>query len=166
MAKRPATAKKTLSTANLKALGEVADRIAVLPQVTPLLDELGAMGLGPLAEDLAARHAERHVLHRRESAEALGQALDVEQRGHGVVPLPSLRHSGATRVAIRLHRKDEQIALAITDNGVGGADSSSGMGLANMRARAEGLPGGHFELISTPGAGTEVRVRCIYGAPL
>lgn len=77
-----------------------------------------------------------------------------------------LRHSGATRVAIRLHRKDEQIALAITDNGVGGADSSSGMGLANMRARAEGLPGGHFELISTPGAGTEVRVRCIYGAPL
>lgn len=77
-----------------------------------------------------------------------------------------LRHSGATRVAIRLHRKDEQIALAITDNGVGGADSSSGMGLANMRARAEGLPGGHFELISTPGAGTEVRVRCNYGAPL
>ena len=77
-----------------------------------------------------------------------------------------LRHSGATRVAIRLHRKDEQIALAIADNGVGGADSSSGMGLANMRARAEGLPGGHFELISTPGAGTEVRVRCNYGAPL
>ena len=41
--------------ARLARLGGRADRIAVLPQVTPLLDELGAMGLGPLAEDLAAR---------------------------------------------------------------------------------------------------------------
>lgn len=77
-----------------------------------------------------------------------------------------LRHSRATRVSIRLHRQDEQIDLSIADNGVGGADSSSGMGLANMRARAESLPGGQFELISAPGAGTEVRVRCNYGARL
>ena len=63
-------------------------------------------------------------------------------------------------------RSPWQGALTIADNGVGGADSSSGMGLANMRARAEALPGGHFELISTPGAGTEVRVRCNYGARL
>ncbi|MBL8300201.1 MAG: sensor histidine kinase [Rhodanobacteraceae bacterium] len=75
-----------------------------------------------------------------------------------------LRHSRATRVAIQLRRQDEQIILSIADNGIGGADSSSGMGLANMRARAEGLPQGQFELISLPGNGTEVRVRCNYGA--
>lgn len=41
--------------ARLARLGGRADRIAVLPAVTPVLDELRAMGLGPLAEDLAAR---------------------------------------------------------------------------------------------------------------
>ncbi|MDO5710316.1 MAG: hypothetical protein Q4P32_01065, partial [Micrococcales bacterium] len=41
--------------ARFARLGGRADRIAVLPAVVPLLDELGAMGLGPLAQDLAAR---------------------------------------------------------------------------------------------------------------
>ncbi len=41
--------------ARLARLGGRADRIAVLPVVVPLLDELTELGLGPLAEDLAAR---------------------------------------------------------------------------------------------------------------
>lgn len=71
-----------------------------------------------------------------------------------------LRHSGAGKVAIALARNGEGIAFRLSDNGVGGADSSGGMGLANMRERAERLPGGHFELHSTSGVGTVVLVRC------
>lgn len=71
-----------------------------------------------------------------------------------------LRHSSAGKVAISLQRRDDKIAFRLSDNGVGGADSSGGMGLANMRERAERLPGGRFELDSAPGVGTVVQVRC------
>ncbi|UXI69446.1 HAMP domain-containing sensor histidine kinase [Tahibacter amnicola] len=75
-----------------------------------------------------------------------------------------LRHSGATKVVVDLRRQADQITLRIADNGIGGADGGSGMGLGNMRERAERLPEGRFELTSAPGAGTEVRVTCKSGA--
>ena len=49
-------------------------------------------------------------------------------------------------------------ALCIADDGVGGADTGDGMGLSNMRSRAENLREGRFELESAPGAGTAVKV--------
>jgi signal transduction histidine kinase len=144
-------------------------------QLVNVLHELRSEGpprgfLAPRLRDLAERWARLSGLqHEFELDDSI---TDHAVHGEALLRIAEealanvLRHSGATQVAIRLHRKDEQIALTIADNGVGGADSSSGMGLANMRARAEALPGGHFELISTPGAGTEVRVRCNYGARL
>ena len=58
-----------------------------------------------------------------------------------------LRHAGATRIEIALRREADRVRLAITDNGRGiAADHVSGMGLGNMRERAESLPGGRFEL--------------------
>ncbi len=39
----------------LARLAGRGDRLDVLPRVVPLLDEIGAMGLGPLADDLATR---------------------------------------------------------------------------------------------------------------
>lgn len=41
--------------ARLARLAGRGDRLAVLPRVVPILDELAAMGLGPLADDLANR---------------------------------------------------------------------------------------------------------------
>ncbi|MBC7807555.1 MAG: HAMP domain-containing protein [Akkermansiaceae bacterium] len=81
----------------------------------------------------------------------------------------SARHSGATTVRVFLngHRATGEVTLSISDNGRG-FDSGrtkrrSGLGLSNMRERAEGLPGGGFALQSTPGAGTRIEVR--YVAP-
>ncbi|HSX60453.1 MAG TPA: sensor histidine kinase [Tahibacter sp.] len=142
-------------------------------QLVHVLDELRserAPGgfLAPRLRDLAERWARISGLQREFDLD--DSILDHAVHGEALLRIAEealanvLRHSRATRVSIRLHRKDEQIALSIADNGIGGADSSSGMGLANMRSRAEGLPGGQFELISSPGQGTEVRVRCNYGA--
>ena len=70
-----------------------------------------------------------------------------------------LRHSGASHVDVSLRRTAERVSLVIADNGTGAsADSGSGMGLRNMRKRAEALPGGRFEFDSTPQGGTRVTV--------
>jgi signal transduction histidine kinase len=70
-----------------------------------------------------------------------------------------LRHAGATRIEIGLRREADRVRLAIVDNGRGiAADHISGMGLRNMRDRAQALPGGRFELDAPPGQGTRVIV--------
>jgi signal transduction histidine kinase len=70
-----------------------------------------------------------------------------------------LRHAGATRLGVTLRREADRVRLAIADNGRGiAADRGSGMGLNNMRERAEALPGGRFELDAPPGEGTRIAV--------
>ena len=70
-----------------------------------------------------------------------------------------LRHAAATKVDITLRREADRVRLAIVDNGRGiAADHASGMGLRNMRERAEALPGGRFELEPPAGRGTRVAV--------
>ena len=70
-----------------------------------------------------------------------------------------LRHAGATDLEIELRREADRVRLSIVDNGRGiAADHVSGMGLSNMRERAEALPGGRFELDAPPGQGTRVAV--------
>jgi signal transduction histidine kinase len=69
------------------------------------------------------------------------------------------RHSGATRVEIRLRQEGERIKLAIADNGRGLAGGrraeDAGMGLIGMRARARNV-GGELTIRSTEGAGVKV----------
>jgi signal transduction histidine kinase len=70
-----------------------------------------------------------------------------------------LRHASATRLEITLRREADRVRLAIVDNGHGiAADHVSGMGLSNMRERAEALPGGRFELDAPAGQGTRIAV--------
>lgn len=73
----------------------------------------------------------------------------------------SLKHARATEVSVRLWPAAEKIALEIADNGRGfdpeAALRQGGMGVANMRARAEQL-GGTTEILAQPGLGTIVRV--------
>jgi signal transduction histidine kinase len=71
------------------------------------------------------------------------------------------RHSGATRVDIRLAAVGGTLALTIQDNGRGmTADvrRGGGLGLIGIRERATGL-GGSLSIASYPGAGTTVEVK-------
>lgn len=68
------------------------------------------------------------------------------------------RHSSATQVRVDVRRSDRWVELVIADDGHGGArESSLGMGIANMRQRAAGLPGGEFALDSGA-SGTTLRM--------
>ena len=82
----------------------------------------------------------------------------------------ALRHGAAGEATIRLAREEDgdgaRVTLTVRDDGRGfvvpaslGALLSGGhLGIISMRERVEGL-GGTFSLASTPGVGTEIRVR-------
>ena len=72
------------------------------------------------------------------------------------------RHSGATRIEIRLEVQDGDARLSIGDNGKGlrdgGGAGERGLGMTGMRARARSA-GGELNLRSLPGQGVSVDVR-------
>jgi signal transduction histidine kinase len=74
-----------------------------------------------------------------------------------------IRHAHATEVNVRLAVEQQAFLLVIRDNGCGfdpeGADGrqGGGHGVANIRKRMSAI-GGRCELVSRPGAGTEVRL--------
>lgn len=80
--------------------------------------------------------------------------LSVVREGLGNVA----RHSGASRVDVEVSRQGEQLAVRVTDDGIGfDADQpSAGHGLVNVRERAA-LHGGQATVTSTD-AGTTVEV--------
>lgn len=70
-----------------------------------------------------------------------------------------LRHSDAHHASLALRREPDKIELIIDDDGQGASqDARPGMGLANMRERAESLPEGKFQFTSQPGRGSQIRV--------
>ncbi len=71
----------------------------------------------------------------------------------------AVRHSGASKIQIRVAGGKGWLNLSITDNGRGlppAEERSAGMGLRSMQYRA-GMLAGSLELASTPGEGTTVR---------
>jgi nitrate/nitrite-specific signal transduction histidine kinase len=73
----------------------------------------------------------------------------------------ALKHAHATRVVVRIKTRNGRTVLEVEDNGqgfdVGAIAFNSGMGLANMRHRADEL-GASIEIRSAPGQGTIVSV--------
>ena len=67
------------------------------------------------------------------------------------------RHSGATRVSVKLTIRGSRLSLTITDNGVGLSPTARrGNGLANLRSRAE-QHAGSCTMVTPSSGGTVVR---------
>jgi signal transduction histidine kinase len=65
-----------------------------------------------------------------------------------------VKHAHATRATIEISRRNGRLVIAVTDDGVGGADGD-GAGLSGLRDRVEALDG-HLYVDSAPGEGTRV----------
>jgi signal transduction histidine kinase len=108
---------------------------------------LGIRVVASLAEvrlDPATEHAVLRVVQ-----ESLGNAV---------------KHARPETIQVRLAEADGELSVEVRDDGrgfeVGGAGERYGMGLDLMRERVAELNlGGTFEVVSTPGEGTAVRVR-------
>ena len=67
-----------------------------------------------------------------------------------------VRYSSAKSARVTAHRQNGSMILEVTDDGIGGADPSAGSGLRGLEDRVAAI-GGHFQLLSPAGAGTQVR---------
>ncbi|GAA2082033.1 HAMP domain-containing sensor histidine kinase [Actinomadura alba] len=80
----------------------------------------------------------------------------------------AVKHARPETIQVRLAEADGGLSVEIRDDGQGfevaRAGQRHGMGLALMRERAEIDLGGTFEVVSSPGEGTAVRVRWPKGA--
>jgi signal transduction histidine kinase len=126
-----------------------------------LLEEAG------LVEALRLRMA---AVERREGIEAqveadgLGQLPDRLEEGLYYIAQEALnnafRHAQASSVTVSIRSEGEDLVLEVADDGRGfdpqDVQSEGGMGLGNMRQRAEEL-GGTLAIASVPGRGTTVR---------
>ncbi|MCL4551950.1 MAG: PAS domain S-box protein [Candidatus Marsarchaeota archaeon] len=74
----------------------------------------------------------------------------------------ALKHAGATAVTVRIHADAQRVELEVTDNGRGfntngDMGDRGGVGLINMRERAERI-GGSLTVNSLLGEGTKVKI--------
>ena len=67
------------------------------------------------------------------------------------------KYANATEAFVDLSLEDGRLRLQVRDDGVGGADPSTGSGLRGLRDRVEAVDG-HLELDSPPGGGTTITV--------
>jgi signal transduction histidine kinase len=65
------------------------------------------------------------------------------------------KHAHASRVDVRIIRRDGTLSVEVHDDGVGGADQS-GSGLSGLRSRVEALDG-TLSIVSPPGGPTTIR---------
>lgn len=68
------------------------------------------------------------------------------------------KHSGASEVLIDLAIRDSSLCLAVSDDGIGGADPCCGSGLIGLADRVGAL-GGTLEIISPAGKGTTLAIK-------
>ena len=75
-----------------------------------------------------------------------------------------VKHAQATRICVSLYREQSRIVMSVEDDGVGFSavpttshTLGGGVGLISMRRRTE-LLNGRFEVHSTPGEGTTIRL--------
>jgi signal transduction histidine kinase len=67
------------------------------------------------------------------------------------------KYANATEAFVELSLDDGCLRLKVRDDGVGGADLSTGTGLRGLRDRVDAVDG-HLELDSPPGGGTTITV--------
>jgi signal transduction histidine kinase len=68
-----------------------------------------------------------------------------------------VKHARATTADIEAAATDGMLHVRVRDDGRGGADFSHGSGLVGLKDRIEAL-GGHLQLQSPPGAGTDLEI--------
>jgi NarL family two-component system sensor histidine kinase LiaS len=143
----PASARRSLATAFELTRQSQQELTSIIQMLRPV--HLDAKGLRQSLADYVDRWQEQ-----------TGIAAEFEVRGNGPGTLPPLvedaffrvtqealanaaRHSRASRVEVRLTFADNQVSLAIEDDGHGfdGRASASGVGLASMRERVEAVAG-------------------------
>jgi len=155
-----AKSESSMARAEQNALQALKEMRLLLHQLQPLALEQGGLA-GALKQrfDQVERRIGVHATCDIDPAIVLSRPVEEELYRLASEALNNaLKHADATEVGVRLEAKDDQIILTISDDGRGfnPARMTGGMGLDNMRHRAERLDG-ELSIESQPGQGTVVR---------
>jgi signal transduction histidine kinase len=140
----------------VQELNEATDEVREIAQgIHPAILTQG--GLAPALRTLALRSSMPvDVLVERE--ERLPEPVEVAAYYVAAEALTNAaKHAGASRASVTLERQDGLLHLSVRDDGVGGADPSTGSGLTGIRDRVEAL-GGSLAVSSPRGEGTVLEV--------
>ena len=169
----PALDGDAAATARLEEAGAIVDgSIRAMRELSramrpPLLDEVG---LVPALQGFVDEQARRSPLEFRLTAPP-GMARRTPELDIAAFRIVQeavtnvLRHADARSVSIDLDATGDSLGLVVRDDGrgfdvdevLGRIEDGSHLGLVGMRERARAL-GGRFDVSSTPGRGTEIRV--------
>jgi len=129
---------------------------AAMPEIGPLLDQMAQQA--------------SHASHVPVRFEASGKPVLLDPAvEHDILMVAreavynAVQHAGPTEVRIQVHFEQNSIRLRVVDDGCGfnpqGTELAAGehFGLVGMRERTARL-GGHFDIRSAPGTGTELLV--------
>jgi len=158
-----------VETMEQTATGTMHEMQALLLELRPVA--LEDAGLVPALEELCRAYGDRLGVTVDAELEPVELAPAAEHAVLRVVQealANAVKHARPTRIALRLHHQDGQVAVTVVDDGGGfdpaKAERRRGMGLGLMRERVTEL-GGTFLLDSTPGTGTSVRILLPRGRP-
>ena len=179
----PLLSSAKMSLSALSAEGQSAANLAIIDNTKYVIDEairslreisnnlsphvLGEFGLGKGVANFVSRLSGIHPDTRIEYTTNLrGERFDtdVEVILYRIIcelVSNTLRHAGASEVAMSLDYDGTGLVLDYSDNGRGfnpGTDSTSGMGLSNISSRINTL-GGRLDIHSARGEGMRARVR-------
>lgn len=133
--------------------------------------KLKYLGLPAALRELSTRMADKHSLAIQLDCEEQKLSLPEEEalalfRVAQEALNNVVRHSRATSVRIALSYTANEVRLLVCDDGSGFDPSSktSGIGLIGMRERMRAVLG-DFQIISAPGAGTEIHATVTFPAP-
>ncbi|MEJ2868966.1 ATP-binding protein [Actinomycetospora sp. OC33-EN08] len=145
--------------ADLEAFRRDVDEVAaevrlIVAGVMPAL--LIERGLAAAVEDMLARTPLRTDLEVGDDSGGVRLPPSVEGTAFHVVAeaiTNTVKHAGATRLEVRLHRRASELRVSVHDDGCGGAAATGGTGLRGLADRVEAL-GGRLAVESPDGVGT------------
>ena len=147
---------KAALSETVQELNEATDEVREVAQgIHPAILTQG--GLAPALRTLALRSSVP-VEVLVESEERLPEPVEVAAYYVAAEALTNAaKYAGASRAWVSLERHDGLMRLRVSDDGVGGADPSTGSGLTGIRDRVEAL-GGSLAVRSPRGEGTVLDV--------
>jgi signal transduction histidine kinase len=151
----PASAAQLIAQAREEAQLAIAELRELARGIHPAV--LSDQGLGAALEALAAR-APVPVEVSGVPSVPLGQAVEAAAYFCTAEALTNVaKYAQASAAFVHLSLEPDCLRVQVGDDGVGGADLSSGSGLRGLRDRVDALDG-NLELHSPPGGGTTVTV--------
>ncbi len=147
---------KAALSETVQELNEATDEVREVAQgIHPAILTQG--GLAPALRTLALRSSMPvEVIVERE--ERLPEPVEVAAYYVAAEALTNAaKHAAASHAQVTLERHDGLVRLRVSDDGIGGADASTGSGLTGIRDRVEAL-GGSLAVSSPRGEGTVLDV--------